>query len=66
MQAILTQTELVVLQWLAEGKRIPEIAIIRDRSEKTIETQMSDIRRKLDVSNSNHAVAEGFRKGLIR
>ena len=40
--------------------------VTRDRSEKTIETQMSDIRRKLDVSNSNHAVAEGFRKGLIR
>jgi len=63
--SILTNREREVLQLIAEGKPVKEIAAILQVSPKTIETQRQNIFNKLNV----HSVAEltryAIREGLI-
>jgi DNA-binding NarL/FixJ family response regulator len=63
--SILTNREREVLQLIAEGKPIKEIAALLEVSPKTVETQRQNIFNKLNV----HSVAEltryAIREGLI-
>lgn len=44
-----------VLQWIAEGKRNGEIAVIMDLSERTVEKHVANLLRKLGVENRTAA-----------
>jgi DNA-binding CsgD family transcriptional regulator len=65
--ASLTKTEYVVLLWVSEGKRDGEIAVILDRSSRTVETHVAHILGKLGVETrtaagrllSDHHAADG-------
>lgn len=61
----LTQRELECLNWLKEGKTIPEIAQILGVSTKTIEFHVGNVYRKLGANNRTGAVVLGIQQGLI-
>lgn len=61
----LSPTELEVLRLLASGLSMKLIADWRGRSMNTIRRQLERIREKLGARNAPHAVALGFRKGLV-
>jgi len=48
---VLTKTEMIVLRLILEGKRTKEIAMLRQRSVRTIEVHRIRIMRKLGVDN---------------
>ena len=61
----LTERELQVLRGMAEGKSNSEIGRGLYLSEDTIKTHARRLFRKLDVNDRAHAVASGFRAGLV-
>ena len=61
----LSPRELDVLRCLATGKKAGEIGESLHLSTSTVRSHISALHRKLEVSNSTAAVAEGFRRGLI-
>jgi LuxR family transcriptional regulator, quorum-sensing system regulator BjaR1 len=61
----LTPKETEVLRWTSLGKTNDEIATILGNSVRTIDTHLSTLIKKLDVSNRTHAAAQGIRLGLI-
>jgi len=60
----LTQKELQVLQLIAEGNNIKEIALFLNKSAKTIETHRRRIMKKLNIHNTagliKYAISEGL------
>ncbi len=62
----LTPRELECLKWAAAGKTSWEISQILNISQHTADWYLASAARKLHASNRTHAVAEGFRFGLIR
>lgn len=61
----LTDAEKEVLRWCRDGKTAWEIGVILSRSERTIKFHLSNIYRKLDVTNRVHAVAKALQLGYI-
>jgi DNA-binding CsgD family transcriptional regulator len=61
----LTAKELECLRWCREGKTNWEIGEIMLVSEKTVEFHLSNIFRKLGVSNRMTAVVMAIQRGLI-
>jgi DNA-binding CsgD family transcriptional regulator len=61
----LTQREHDVLYWLALGKTGYETSIIMGISQCTVRVHIRNTLRKLNASNIPHAVARGFRKGIL-
>jgi two-component system, NarL family, response regulator YdfI len=61
----LTQRELVVLQWLAQGLSNKQIAIKLNISEHTVKFHISSIYTKLGVNNRAEVVRVGVTTGLI-
>jgi len=61
----LTPRELEVLRCLASGRRVEEIGAALHLSASTVQSHVTNLRGKLDASNSAAAVAEGFRRGLL-
>ena len=61
----LTQREVEVIRWLANGKNIWEISVILGISERTVKFHTAAILQKLGASNRTHAVAKALSKGLI-
>ncbi|WP_053146030.1 LuxR C-terminal-related transcriptional regulator [Pseudomonas sp. P97.38] len=61
----LSQRELDVLKWTAEGKTSGEVATILSISERTVNFHIQAIISKLDVKNKTSAVTTAVRKGLI-
>ncbi len=61
----LTRTELRVLQLIAAGKTTGEIANQLFMAEKTVKNHLANVYRKLGAKNRSHAVAEGYRQGLL-
>ena len=57
--------ELETLRYLALGKTRDEIAIITGCSSETIKGRISDIRHKMDASNTTSAVARAYELGYI-
>ena len=61
----LTERELDVLQWLAQGMPNKQIALQLDISEHTVKFHSSAIYAKLGVTNRTEAVRRGARLGLV-
>lgn len=61
----LSATELRVLRLAAEGMGVIQMAYESGRAYETIKTQRRQILFKLDARNMPHAVAIGFREGLL-
>ena len=62
----LTDREFSVLQQLTHGRSTKEIAQELHVSEETIKTYLKHIFKKLNVRDRTEAVAEAFRRGLVR
>jgi LuxR family transcriptional regulator of spore coat protein len=62
----LTPRELEILQWLSEGKNCSEIATILGTAHSTVSHQANMMQHKLEAVTAAQAVAEGFRKGLLK
>ena len=65
-RAALTAMEQQILQRVAGGRTAREIGEELHLAEKTVKNQLSSIYRKLGVRNSSQAVAEGYRRGLLK
>jgi len=61
----LTGREFQVLAQIANGWRNHEIAAALELSEETIKSHLRHILVKLGANNRAHAVAIGFRQGLL-
>lgn len=62
----LTERELAVLQQLTHGRSTREIGHEIHVSEETVKTHLKQIYKKLGVRDRAEAVAEAFRRGLVR
>lgn len=62
---VLSQREFEVFRLLAEGKTVNEIADILSLSPKTVGTHHTNIKQKLDVSNSAELARLAIRSGLL-
>jgi DNA-binding CsgD family transcriptional regulator len=61
----LSQRELEILTWTADGKQAWDISQILSISAKTVEQHITNACRKLNVHNKTHAVALALVNGLI-
>lgn len=64
-QPLLSQREKDVLLWAAHGKNPATIAYKLKISDNTVCKHLSNIRKKLKVRNTTHAVAKSISTGLI-
>lgn len=64
-KALLTQSELQVLSFLAKGKRNREIAYEINTSEASVKMRVAGLFRKLGATNRTEAVIKGGELGLI-
>ena len=62
---VLSQREFEVFRLLAEGKTVNEIADVLSLSPKTVGTHHTNIKQKLNVSNSAELARLAIRSGLI-
>ncbi len=61
----LTERELDVLKWIAEGKTTWEIAIILGVSQSTINFHILNTKEKLNVTNRVQAIVKAIYLGLL-
>jgi DNA-binding NarL/FixJ family response regulator len=61
----LTETEITVLQLIAQGKANKEIARALSTSEATVKWQVRTILSKLGVQDRTHAAMIGLKRGII-
>jgi len=61
----LSDREMEVLKWIAEGKSTWDIAMILRLSERTVNFHASNIIKKLDASNRAHAVAVAYDRNIL-
>ncbi len=62
----LTDREMEILRWVANGKTNEAIAKISDRSMNTVKNQLRLIFQKLDVVNRAQAVMEAMRLDMMK
>jgi LuxR family quorum sensing-dependent transcriptional regulator len=62
----ITSREREIIQWCAAGKTSSEIAEILGRSPKTIQNEITNAQRKMNVVNTPQLIAESFRIGILR
>lgn len=62
---LLTQREMEVLKWLAQGKSREETAIILGIGHETVKSHAKSILQKLDVQNTAGAITRAFELGLL-
>lgn len=62
----LTDRESEVLQRLAHGERIADIADALFLAEKTVKNHLTSVYSKLGVSSAAQAVSEAFQRGLVQ
>lgn len=65
VEVSLTQREMEALFYLADGLTSIEIASVLQLSNHTVDWYMNALQAKLNAKNRQHAVAIGFRLGLI-
>lgn len=63
---VLSDKELTVLQYAAEGKTRDEISIIIGIGSETVKTHLRSIMHKLDTTNTTSSVARAYSLGLLR
>lgn len=63
--AVLSRRELAVLELVAEGHTGAEIARRLDVAPSTVKTHLKHVFAKLDARDRAHAVARGFRQGIL-
>jgi ATP/maltotriose-dependent transcriptional regulator MalT len=61
----LTESEVLVLMSLADGRRPKEIAAERERSINTVNSQIRSIYRKLDASSQTEAISSARKRGIL-
>ena len=61
----LTDRQIEVLSWAAEGKTDQEIAMILGLSDHTIDKYMRQVREALGAVNRTAAIVVAMRRGLI-
>jgi len=61
----LSERELEVLKWTAEGKTSGEVAMIMNITERTVNFHISNCIVKLDASNKLHAAVKAAMSGLL-
>ncbi|MEM0906716.1 MAG: LuxR family transcriptional regulator [Pseudomonadota bacterium] len=61
----LSPREKEVLRWVAEGKEVPDIAIITGLSEHTVRTYLKSARTKLDCGTKTQAAVKAERLALL-
>lgn len=64
--SLLTQREMDVLKWLAQGKSREETSIILGIGLETVKTHAKSILQKLEVQNTVGAITRAFELGLLR
>jgi len=62
----ITAREREIIHWCAAGKTAVEIAAILGRSHRTIQNEIFNVQRKLNVVNAAQMIAESFRYGILR
>lgn len=62
----ITAREREIIQWCAAGKTALEIGEILGRSQRTIQNEILNVQRKLNVVNAAQMIAESFRYGILR
>lgn len=62
---LLSDRELSVLSFIADGAKNEQIASALFVSEKTVKSHLSSIFRKLDVTNRTQAAAKAIREGIV-
>ena len=65
-EVALTERETEVLQRVAKGYTLPEIAVQFGLSKHTVADYIKQVYRKLDVSSRAEATLEAARRGLVR
>jgi LuxR family quorum-sensing system transcriptional regulator SolR len=66
VQAQLTQRELEILCWTAEGKTASEIGLILGLSDRTINFHINNFVRKLECNNKIQAAVKAVAIGLLK
>lgn len=61
----LTLSQLECLSWIAQGKANGDVAILRGVTIRAVEFHLHQIRQRLDVLTTSHAVAVAVRAGWI-
>ncbi len=61
----LTDREIEILEAVSHGRTIAAIAAALFLSQNTVKTHLLRINRKLGARGKTHAVAIGFRRGLL-
>jgi DNA-binding NarL/FixJ family response regulator len=61
----LSPDELELLQAIADGETYPSVAMTKGRHLETIKKRAQKLCSKLGADKMTHAIAIGFRKGLI-
>jgi DNA-binding CsgD family transcriptional regulator len=64
-RARITNRQIEVLRWLAEGKRLSEIAIILGITNRAVQFHLYRITERLDCVTTAQTVALAVRTGLI-
>ncbi|TDR34850.1 DNA-binding CsgD family transcriptional regulator [Aquamicrobium defluvii] len=64
-QKKLTNRERDILAWTAAGKSAEDVGCILSISKLTVERHLSNIREKLDATNSTHAAIKAILRGDI-
>ena len=62
----LTRRELEVLQWIASGKRIADVATTLGLSDRTVENHLRRIRQRLRVKTTAQAIGVALRSGSMK
>jgi two-component system nitrate/nitrite response regulator NarL len=62
----LTKTEIETLQAVADGDRSADVATRRGITEATVKNTVWRVCQKLGADSRAHAVAVGFRAGIIK
>ena len=62
----LTLRHIEVLQGMADGLTVKEIAAAQHISSNTVKSQGWELRRRMGARNTTHAVAIALREGIIR
>ena len=62
----LTRRHIEVLQGMADGLTVKEIAAAQHISSNTVKSQGWELRRRMGARNTTHAVAIALREGIIR
>lgn len=61
----LSQREQEILKWTVLGKTADDIAGILNLSKNTVLFHLNNLRRKLNVSNKHHLIAQAFALHLV-